>query len=301
MPLAEPLSERDDALRLLAAQGERARAGAGRLVLLRGATGTGRTALLGAAAEQAAGRGMRVLRGRGTPDDGGADWGVARQLFGADADFLREAPASAGTSPAEHPADAGRAAVAAAGDVRAARPAVRRGRRRARGRRGVAPLAHGGGQAGRRAARAARGDRAQPVRHRSGRPRTRPRAVPRPRAHPHPRPAERGRRRGPGAGSLPGRRARPGGGLCARRGGQPAAAAGPAARPVVLDGVRRGRHLGRPARDVRRAVPGGVPGRRLVVAGRRGRVHGAGRPLSGRPGERGGGPGGRRPHPGARG
>ncbi|SCD83209.1 hypothetical protein GA0115238_12721, partial [Streptomyces sp. di50b] len=51
MPLAEPLSERDDALRLLAAQGERARAGAGRLVLLRGATGTGRTALLGAAAE----------------------------------------------------------------------------------------------------------------------------------------------------------------------------------------------------------------------------------------------------------
>ncbi|NEC49658.1 ATP-binding protein, partial [Actinospica acidiphila] len=102
MPLAEPLSERDHALRLLAAQGERARAGAGRLVLLRGATGTGRTALLGAAAEQAAGQGMRVLRGRGTPEDGGADWGVARQLFGADADFLREPPASAGTSPAEH-------------------------------------------------------------------------------------------------------------------------------------------------------------------------------------------------------
>ncbi|MFH9333098.1 AAA family ATPase [Streptomyces althioticus] len=102
MPLAEPLSERDDALRLLAAQGERARAGAGRLVLLRGATGTGRTALLGAAAEQAAGRGMQVLRGRGTPEDGGADWGVARQLFGADADFLQEPPASAGTSPAEH-------------------------------------------------------------------------------------------------------------------------------------------------------------------------------------------------------
>ncbi|CAL9477781.1 AAA family ATPase [Streptomyces sp. enrichment culture] len=102
MPLAEPLSERDDALRLLAERGERARAGAGGLVLLRGATGTGRTALLGAAAEQAAGQGMRVLRARVNPEDGGAEWGVARQLFGADADLLREPPAAAGTSPAEH-------------------------------------------------------------------------------------------------------------------------------------------------------------------------------------------------------
>ncbi|MEU0769905.1 helix-turn-helix transcriptional regulator [Streptomyces albogriseolus] len=101
MPLAEPLSERDDALRLLAAQGERARAGAVRLVLLRGATGTGRTALLSAAAEQAAGQGMRVLRARGVPEDGGADWAVVRQLFGADADFLQEPPAP-GASPAEH-------------------------------------------------------------------------------------------------------------------------------------------------------------------------------------------------------
>ncbi|MFJ8902180.1 AAA family ATPase [Streptomyces sp. NPDC102370] len=96
----DPLSERDDALRLLAAGAERARAGSGRLVLLRGATGTGRTALLRAAAQQASARGMRVLRARCTPEDRGTDWGVARQLFGEEADFLQDAPAASAHVPA---------------------------------------------------------------------------------------------------------------------------------------------------------------------------------------------------------
>ncbi|MFI7499232.1 AAA family ATPase [Streptomyces sp. NPDC049687] len=64
-----PLRERDDAHALLAAEVERARAGAGRLVLLRGATGTGRSALLEAAVTHAACRGLRVLRARCSPED----------------------------------------------------------------------------------------------------------------------------------------------------------------------------------------------------------------------------------------
>ncbi|MFD7698875.1 AAA family ATPase [Streptomyces caelestis] len=89
----EPLSERDDALRLLAAEAERAREGSGGLVLLRGATGIGRTALLRAAAEQAAARGMWVLRARCTPENSGTDWGVVHQLFGEEADFVDDPPA----------------------------------------------------------------------------------------------------------------------------------------------------------------------------------------------------------------
>nr|WP_308309814.1 AAA family ATPase [Streptomyces sp. CHD11] len=98
----EALSERGDALRLLAAEAERARAGSGRLVLLRGATGTGRSALLRAGAEQAAARDMWVLRARCTPVNNGTDWGVVHQLFGEDADFLDDPPASPGMSRAAH-------------------------------------------------------------------------------------------------------------------------------------------------------------------------------------------------------
>ncbi|MDG9700706.1 LuxR family transcriptional regulator [Streptomyces sp. DH37] len=59
-----PLRERREALELVAAEAGRARSGAGRLVLFRGATGTGRTTLLEAAVEQEARHRMRVLRVR---------------------------------------------------------------------------------------------------------------------------------------------------------------------------------------------------------------------------------------------
>ncbi|CAM5733177.1 hypothetical protein SALBM311S_11288 [Streptomyces alboniger] len=62
-----PLHERGEAHALLAAEAERARAGSGRLVLLRGATGTGRTTVLEASSVAAASRGMRVLRARCSP------------------------------------------------------------------------------------------------------------------------------------------------------------------------------------------------------------------------------------------
>ena len=48
-----PLSERTDVLELIAAEAAGARAGTGGLVLLRGATGTGRTAVLEAAVRDA--------------------------------------------------------------------------------------------------------------------------------------------------------------------------------------------------------------------------------------------------------
>lgn len=64
-----PLRERDDAHSLLSSEIERAVSGSGRLVLLRGATGTGRTAVLEAAAARAADRGLRVLRVRCSPED----------------------------------------------------------------------------------------------------------------------------------------------------------------------------------------------------------------------------------------
>ncbi|WEH27293.1 AAA family ATPase [Streptomyces sp. AM 3-1-1] len=76
------LVERAEALALLAAETARARAGRGRLVLLRGATGTGRTALLDAVAAGAEGRGVRVLRARCAPDKDGEALGTVRQFLG---------------------------------------------------------------------------------------------------------------------------------------------------------------------------------------------------------------------------
>ncbi|MFS8200437.1 AAA family ATPase [Streptomyces sp. CWNU-52B] len=82
-----PLLERREALELVAAEAERARAGTGRLVLLRGATGTGRTALLEAVAEQADAAGMRVLRARCSPDDTALPFAAVSQLLGPAAEF----------------------------------------------------------------------------------------------------------------------------------------------------------------------------------------------------------------------
>ncbi|WP_440580457.1 AAA family ATPase [Streptomyces sp. PT19] len=87
-----PLRERDDAQALLAAETERARAGTGGFVLLRGATGTGRTALLESAVEQAADRGLRVLRARCSPEDTSVPLAAILQLLGPVPDFTDLAP-----------------------------------------------------------------------------------------------------------------------------------------------------------------------------------------------------------------
>ncbi|WP_149182278.1 LuxR family transcriptional regulator [Streptomyces sp. TRM49041] len=77
-----PLRERREALELVAAEAERAaRTGGGRLVLLRGATGTGRTALLEAVTEQASARGMRVRRARCSPEDHATPFAAVLKLI----------------------------------------------------------------------------------------------------------------------------------------------------------------------------------------------------------------------------
>ncbi|MFG3157535.1 AAA family ATPase [Streptomyces sp. NPDC048219] len=87
-----PLRERDDARALLAAETERARAGTGGFVLVRGATGTGRTAVLESAARHAADLGMRVLRARCSPEDTAVPFGAILQLLGPVPDFTDLAP-----------------------------------------------------------------------------------------------------------------------------------------------------------------------------------------------------------------
>ncbi|NEB05152.1 AAA family ATPase [Streptomyces sp. SID13726] len=71
-----------EAAALLTAAAARARAGAGGLVLLRGATGTGRTTVLEAAAGAAAAHGMRILRARCTPGESTVPYAALCQLLG---------------------------------------------------------------------------------------------------------------------------------------------------------------------------------------------------------------------------
>jgi DNA-binding CsgD family transcriptional regulator len=84
--LSEPRRDQPDehreAAALLAAGAARARLGAGGLVVVRGATGTGRTTVLDAAAEEAAAHGMRVLRARCRPGDATVPFAAALQLLG---------------------------------------------------------------------------------------------------------------------------------------------------------------------------------------------------------------------------
>ncbi|MGW5651600.1 LuxR C-terminal-related transcriptional regulator [Streptomyces humi] len=76
-----------DAVDLLAQEAERTRTAGGRLVLLRGATGTGRTTVLEAAAEQAAGLGLRTLRARCSPADTAISFATVLQLLGPVPEF----------------------------------------------------------------------------------------------------------------------------------------------------------------------------------------------------------------------
>ncbi|MGW2615548.1 AAA family ATPase [Streptomyces sp. NPDC001500] len=90
--MTAPLRERDDAHALLAAEVERARAGAGRLVLLRGATGTGRSAALEAATAHATWAGLRVLRARCSPEDTALPFSSVLHLLGPVPEFADVAP-----------------------------------------------------------------------------------------------------------------------------------------------------------------------------------------------------------------
>ncbi|MEU4652469.1 AAA family ATPase [Streptomyces sp. NPDC023723] len=89
-----PLCERDDTHALLAAETERVRAGTGRLVLLRGATGTGRTAVLEAAAEHAAARGLKVLRVHCSPQDSDVPFSAVRECLSRVPRFAHQGPDS---------------------------------------------------------------------------------------------------------------------------------------------------------------------------------------------------------------
>ncbi|USQ82437.1 AAA family ATPase [Streptomyces phaeoluteigriseus] len=87
-----PLREREEAHALLAAEAERVRAGGGRFVLLRGATGTGRSAMLEAAVAHAAGRGLRVLRARCSPEDTAVPFSSVLHLLGPVPEFADLTP-----------------------------------------------------------------------------------------------------------------------------------------------------------------------------------------------------------------
>ncbi|MFK0256224.1 AAA family ATPase [Streptomyces sp. NPDC090445] len=87
-----PLLERDVPRALLVAEAERTRSGSGRLVLLRGAAGTGRTSVLETAVRDAEALGLRVLWARCSPEDTGAPFATVLQLLGSEPDFTDLAP-----------------------------------------------------------------------------------------------------------------------------------------------------------------------------------------------------------------
>jgi DNA-binding CsgD family transcriptional regulator len=78
---AESLLERDEELRLIAGQVDRAAAGEGGLLVVQGHAGVGKTELLRAAGELGEAAGLRVLRGRGSELDRAFAFGVVRQLL----------------------------------------------------------------------------------------------------------------------------------------------------------------------------------------------------------------------------
>jgi DNA-binding CsgD family transcriptional regulator len=75
------LLDREAELRALARQVAAVRAGAGRVIVVDGPAGIGKTSLLAAVAGDAGKDGVAVLRARGGALEQDAPWGVARQLF----------------------------------------------------------------------------------------------------------------------------------------------------------------------------------------------------------------------------
>ena len=79
--MRDVLLDRDAELSALAGQLERVQAGSGRVMLVEGPAGIGKSSLLAAAMRAAGARGATVLRARAGPLEQDAAWGVARQLF----------------------------------------------------------------------------------------------------------------------------------------------------------------------------------------------------------------------------
>ncbi|MFI5891053.1 ATP-binding protein [Actinoplanes sp. NPDC051513] len=75
------LLQRDAEMAALDSRLGSVRAGTGRLILVEGPAGIGKSSLLAAAAQAAAAAGVRVLRAWGGPLEHDAGWGIARQLF----------------------------------------------------------------------------------------------------------------------------------------------------------------------------------------------------------------------------
>ncbi|GAA2111131.1 helix-turn-helix transcriptional regulator [Streptomyces synnematoformans] len=76
-----PLIERDHELAVLDSAVTRSRRGAGQLLLVEGAPGLGKTALLAALRHRSEAAGCRVLQARSDESEGGFPYGVVRQLF----------------------------------------------------------------------------------------------------------------------------------------------------------------------------------------------------------------------------
>ena len=94
------LAERAEPLARAAAMAQRARQGDGGVLLLTGAPGTGRSALLAAVAARQAGQGMTVLRARCSADESDSPYAAARQLFNPGARSRGLAARTPGAGPA---------------------------------------------------------------------------------------------------------------------------------------------------------------------------------------------------------
>ena len=81
MPIAHALLEREDALRRVGAAMASAKRGSGRVLLIEGEAGIGKTALLRVAAIEAERRGLRTLTARGGVLERSVGHGVVRELF----------------------------------------------------------------------------------------------------------------------------------------------------------------------------------------------------------------------------
>ena len=79
--MRDVLLDRDTELAALADRLEQARAGAGRVIVIEGAAGIGKSSLLAAVTRSARAQDLTVLRARAGPLEQDAAWGVARQLF----------------------------------------------------------------------------------------------------------------------------------------------------------------------------------------------------------------------------
>ncbi|KJY39281.1 ATP-binding protein, partial [Streptomyces sp. NRRL S-495] len=101
------LVDREPQLRLIADRAAGARRGTGHVLLLTGAVGTGRTALLAEAARRAAADGTTVLRARCSAEEATTPYAAARQLFDTGPTpagpyvHTAWAPAAAAAGPAE--------------------------------------------------------------------------------------------------------------------------------------------------------------------------------------------------------